>query len=145
MGTCTVAPCRAKVFQSAPLTDVRGDRAIAALVAVQLGVSIRSPHGCKGRFNASLRLAVNLLFQSAPLTDVRGDGPAWSFGQFVLLFQSAPLTDVRGDRRAMTSFTLSIMFQSAPLTDVRGDCWCWLACWHFVYVSIRSPHGCKGR
>ena len=62
-------------FQSAPLTDVRGDGEL--------------PEGV-------ILLAT---FQSAPLTDVRGD-PRWP--QAVTrprMFQSAPLTDVRGDFR----------------------------------------------
>ena len=59
-------------FQSAPLTDVRGD--------LTQGKS-----------------TVMLWFQSAPLTDVRGDCFVNSRFASILLFQSAPLTDVRGD------------------------------------------------
>ena len=36
-------------------------------------VSIRSPHGCKGRSLARAVEAHGEKFQSAPLTDVRGD------------------------------------------------------------------------
>ena len=36
-------------FQSAPLTDVRGDARAAHAGYRRTGVSIRSPHGCKGR------------------------------------------------------------------------------------------------
>ena len=62
-------------FQSAPLTDVRGDT----------GARIRSEAGEKW-------------FQSAPLTDVRGDAvEPGAANAMVDEFQSAPLTDVRGD------------------------------------------------
>ena len=60
-------------FQSAPLTDVRGDVAQACDVIVCTDVSIRSPHGCKGRSNALHQIDMTEVFQSAPLTDVRGD------------------------------------------------------------------------
>ena len=39
-----------KMFQSAPLTDVRGDREQRKQKKAERIVSIRSPHGCKGRF-----------------------------------------------------------------------------------------------
>ena len=39
-----------------------------------LSVSIRSPHGCKGRFFSTFVGIEFFKFQSAPLTDVRGDG-----------------------------------------------------------------------
>ena len=67
-------------FQSAPLTDVRGDA-----------------------FSAT-RARPAPVFQSAPLTDVRGDLLFLiAFGN-ALQFQSAPLTDVRGDIRRRVSW-----------------------------------------
>ena len=76
-------------FQSAPLTDVRGD----------------------GRHAGTDRPASDE-FQSAPLTDVRGDIQLELSQIFARLFQSAPLTDVRGDSQAIedpkTYFLVSI-------------------------------------
>ena len=63
------------LFQSAPLTDVRGDGA--------------DKMPC--RYEAK--------FQSAPLTDVRGDSLSVCPSSANDVFQSAPLTDVRGDCR----------------------------------------------
>ena len=85
-------------FQSAPLTDVRGD-------FWALRRERTCPHG----------------FQSAPLTDVRGDSFARASPCQLDEFQSAPLTDVRGDSTGIQSDYQSHEFQSAPLTDVRGD------------------------
>ena len=62
-------------FQSAPLTDVRGDSHDRRTDTDQYP------------------------FQSAPLTDVRGDGTVDVYVNGQIKFQSAPLTDVRGDRR----------------------------------------------
>ena len=60
-------------------------------------------------------------------------------------FQSAPLTDVRGDMNTASDDVERRKFQSAPLTDVRGDCNAGYIQINLVDVSIRSPHGCKGR
>ena len=64
---------RGAEFQSAPLTDVRGDS------------RKEQRNGSQDRF------------QSAPLTDVRGDARDGHFEARSVPFQSAPLTDVRGD------------------------------------------------
>ena len=61
------------VFQSAPLTDVRGDQ---------------------DPFQKAPKISK---FQSAPLTDVRGDKYSFKVPARFEKFQSAPLTDVRGD------------------------------------------------
>ena len=61
------------MFQSAPLTDVRGDTLPSFRQPAIDGVSIRSPHGCKGRFSPPASSRRPSAFQSAPLTDVRGD------------------------------------------------------------------------
>ena len=66
-------------FQSAPLTDVRGDQ----------GPTFMS--------------MAPLKFQSAPLTDVRGDIHSLiMYHMRIAEFQSAPLTDVRGDSVAVS-------------------------------------------
>ena len=91
-------------FQSAPLTEARGDSGPASAVCARR-VSIRSPHRSKGRpaqGQAHLDLA---LFQSAPLTEARGDAgrPHRAGHATVCVFQSAPLTEARGDLQARTS------------------------------------------
>ena len=63
----------------------------------------------------------------------------------MMRFQSAPLTDVRGDCVVHFLVRISRMFQSAPLTDVRGDNGLDGLKERKNNVSIRSPHGCKGR
>ena len=63
-------------FQSAPLTDVRGD--------MVRDITKREWHA---------------EFQSAPLTDVRGDRFLFCSPPQRFRFQSAPLTDVRGDNK----------------------------------------------
>ena len=60
-------------------------------------VSIRSPHGCKGRCFRENGFYLYGRFQSAPLTDVRGDVAMLLAMPQNAEFQSAPLTDVRGD------------------------------------------------
>ena len=60
-------------FQSAPLTEARGD----------------SPACCV--------LARALPFQSAPLTEARGDTDGYKIRLSSTVFQSAPLTEARGD------------------------------------------------
>ena len=110
-----------KQFQSAPLTEARGD-------------SCR--RGASGRRSR---------FQSAPLTEARGDADGFAVIPTRQVFQSAPLTEARGDSGADlqgASFEVSIRsphrsegrsqeevdqarrcleFQSAPLTEARGD------------------------
>ena len=108
-------------FQSAPLTDVRGDSGLVVRGALTIDVSIRSPHGCKGRSTGARRVHRTARFQSAPLTDVRGDVWIWTAGAVWIWFQSAPLTDVRGDQLIQATQDPKEKFQSAPLTDVRGD------------------------
>ena len=83
-------------FQSAPLTEARGDtipgkpgnadRSFNPLPSSKRGetysrlaswhgirVSIRSPHRSEGRLNACFRNETGTWFQSAPLTEARGD------------------------------------------------------------------------
>ena len=133
-----------KRFQSAPLTEARGDG--------------DRPRGWPVHYG----------FQSAPLTEARGDSSAASRspgrGSFNPLpspkqgetsrydpvlsddqvsirsphrskgrrrpapspvrtcsFQSAPLTEARGDLSRITEATPLTAFQSAPLTEARGD------------------------
>ncbi len=61
------------MFQSAPLTEARGDSAV---------------------YDEWLEV---LMFQSAPLTEARGDIVAETPQGVSNMFQSAPLTEARGD------------------------------------------------
>ena len=133
------------MFQSAPLTEARGDTCEAGAQVLQYIVSIRSPHRSKGRRNER---TVSLLwcqvsirsphrskgrpcirgsfdfqstFQSAPLTEARGDQCTVVRSTNPHRFQSAPLTEARGDLRAPVVAMPSSLFQSAPLTEARGD------------------------
>ena len=60
------------LFQSAPLTEARGD-IIPASKLLSILVSIRSPHRSKGRLLSCGGSGDTVLFQSAPLTEARGD------------------------------------------------------------------------
>ena len=109
------------MFQSAPLTEARGDLDLA-----------------------EASLACNR-FQSAPLTEARGDARPSLLSSSTYSFQSAPLTEARGDstrpgssrgpacfnplpspKQGETSSRTTPgssagSFQSAPLTEARGD------------------------
>ena len=107
-------------FQSAPLTEARGDpfwpprppryygfnplplpkQGETLALPVQhksQTVSIRSPYRSKERRYR------------------------WSNGVCGQEFQSAPLTEARGDLGAMVTYISDSLFQSAPLTEARGD------------------------
>ena len=62
------------MFQSAPLTGVRGDAVAIDAIADFDEVSIRSPHRSEGRWVVGPETLPAVRFQSAPLTGVRGDG-----------------------------------------------------------------------
>ena len=134
------------VFQSAPLTEARGDLRGAGfsvtiptgfnplplpkqgeiegpvVIARRIRVSIRSPYRSKGRFpTGAIRSCVHGRFQSAPLTEARGDSTSGSSSISFGKFQSAPLTEARGD--------------SIPPTQAARS----------PRVSIRSPYRSKGR
>ena len=113
--------CALKLFQSAPLTDVRGDTCWHTIHYDDDTVSIRSPHGCKGRLSFDRAIRAPIRFQSAPLTDVRGDSAT---------YRGAP-------RRPMVSIRSPHGCKGRSAVVKFG--------FLLVYVSIRSPHGCKGR
>ena len=132
-------------FQSAPLTEARGDFGPARDIPALEGVSIRSPYRSKGRFQSpprpappdrvsirspyrskgrllrSCRSAGMPGFQSAPLTEARGDILGWWANASSFQFQSAPLTEARGDATNACGTVRQSVFQSAPLTEARGD------------------------
>ncbi len=142
---CLTEQKKLRTFQSAPLTDVRGDLSIRNKALLLSYVSIRSPHGCKGRsapicwLSKSERVSIRSphgckgrcgwLCYHTQNSRVSIRSPHGCKGRFLArqgsplggLFQSAPLTDVRGDLLARQGSPLGGLFQSAPLTDVRGD------------------------
>ena len=107
-------------FQSAPLTEARGDNSV-------LAPSTLSPR-----------------FQSAPLTEARGDVHHCFLSFPYRMFQSAPLTEARGDTSPSFKKAEQKCFNPLPLPkqgemktskDDRVELW----------VSIRSPYRSKGR
>ena len=134
------------MFQSAPLTEARGDplskswtphrRCFNPLpspkqgethgfepIDVDLRVSIRSPHRSKGRLGTLRRPARAHQFQSAPLTEARGD-PLGVAHAYVARKQSFnPLPSPKQGETPDTSAVgpVDTKFQSAPLTEARGD------------------------
>ena len=131
------------LFQSAPLTEARGDIR-RSLLLLRLLVSIRSPHRSKGRRMPLSKMVAFCLFQSAPLTEARGDWMIFAPLAATLTFQSAPLTEARGDllsaaeRRAASCFNPLPSPKQGETLDAD-----WLG-WP-KDVSIRSPHRSKGR
>ena len=133
-------------FQSAPLTEARGDEmlgnhthniggfnplplpkqgeiwAAGKMIDIPI-VSIRSPYRSKGRFIPVVLEPYLDMFQSAPLTEARGDSLATSNPVCPTKFQSAPLTEARGDPHTPVAHRTDTEFQSAPLTEARGDRW----------------------
>ena len=108
-------------FQSAPLTEARGDRLGGVGGFVRCSVSIRSPHRSKGR-----------------------RPKAWVPGRF-FLFQSAPLTEARGDalERGVPNRDLVVSIRSPHRSKGRRQRL--VADLVPSLVSIRSPHRSKGR
>ena len=134
------------VFQSAPLTEARGDIPGEGNGRNPIEVSIRSPDRSQGRYSDLYGNTDALKFQSAPLTEARGDERAGKSAAAAWGFQSAPLTEARGDvrgfrlraggkqvsirspdrsqgrYRGLCRFRAEpLQFQSAPLTEARGD------------------------
>ena len=132
-------------FQSAPLTEARGDDTAPELPPPDRGVSIRSPDRSQGRYQETYRWRSQMLFQSAPLTEARGDHRQRYTSSDRQTFQSAPLTEARGDKYSPATAASGSAFQSAPLTEARGD---QDRCYHrrpTCSVSIRSPDRSQGR
>ena len=157
------------MFQSAPLTEARGDR------------PAMPRHLSHGRFNplpspkqgeTTIMLKIPLaIFGFNPLPSPKqGETRLYSVdASDASTFQSAPLTEARGDSMAYFRYNrtcevsirsphrskgrpagnhrvmLHHMFQSAPLTEARGDDTDAHLCHRVLRVSIRSPHRSKGR
>ena len=126
------------MFQSAPLTEARGDRSepeISCYARLFQSAPLTEARGDPPRSPTPSRM---LTFQSAPLTEARGDANLRSTP--IAPFQSAPLTEARGDQAASEAVSSCPEFQSAPLTEARGD-----PTGPQRGIAIRSPHRSKGR
>ena len=133
------------MFQSAPLTEARGDAHQTHPSPDYIRVSIRSPHRSKGRFT------LVLVDVSASMVSIRS--PHRSKGRSSLppiiyrlsRFQSAPLTEARGDWNGWQRNRRSDRFNPLPSPkqgEIRQENNLRLA---RISVSIRSPHRSKGR
>ena len=108
-------------FQSAPLTEARGDlRGVCHCKHQCCFNPLPLPKQGEIRYEVCTISAL-YWFQSAPLTEARGDAVAAVVVALVLMFQSAPLTEARGDASIRLIVDRSFQFQSAPLTEARGD------------------------
>ena len=156
------------MFQSAPLTEARGDPQGRPQSTCVAGFNpLPSPKQGETR-DATRCLPFSVSFQSAPLTEARGDFLLHYFGvykkgvsirsphrskgrqggtndeQNLITFQSAPLTEARGDPFSQTTTAPMACFNPLPSpkqgeTEALGDIDVTLN------VSIRSPHRSKGR
>ena len=155
-------------FQSAPLTEARGDPDGLLYVPFFGFVSIRSPHRSEGRFQPhgeyqSRRHGFN------PLPSPKRGEICITFDMALrCMFQSAPLTEARGDRSARRRLPSRARFNPLP-SPKRGRCalsplaMANRACFNPLPspkrgeigrfhqscdpspVSIRSPHRSEGR
>ena len=131
-------------FQSAPLTEARGDEVEVLVVGVAPQVSIRSPHRSKGRQAPASPTAKILEFQSAPLTEARGDRHHHHHHRRPCCFNPLPSPKQGETTQAGEDGVLGRVSIRSPhrskgrhiarrYTLARG------------HVSIRSPHRSKGR
>ena len=105
---------RTRVFQSAPLTEARGDKArmnVRRMVACFN--PLPSPKQGETSIFVCIRAGVNK-FQSAPLTEARGDQARNSNSSRIPLFQSAPLTEARGDSAMRERAACYLCFNPLP-------------------------------
>ena len=84
-------------FQSAPLTEARGDRCRRGDWGHLFAVSIRSPHRSKGRQPWVTRFAAREVVSIRSPHRSKGRRVYEPKAGWVYLFQSAPLTEARGD------------------------------------------------
>ncbi len=108
-------------FQSAPLTEARGDRLL-------------------GYYHQGLRV-----FQSAPLTEARGDWFSNAPTPRLIVFQSAPLTEARGDLSNPIDCGAYIRGFNPLPSPKQGEIGRRPGDYLYRHVSIRSPHRSKGR
>ena len=168
--TLTATGLPAWLFQSAPLTEARGDGRKPPPAGPQGGVSIRSPHRSKGRRgggpcpprtrhvsirsphrskgrrrSSSSEISPNFVFQSAPLTEARGDTAAAPAPVAWPSFNPLP-SPKQGETSAAASWrSPRRCFNPLPSPkqgETHGGAG---AADDGALVSIRSPHRSKGR
>ncbi len=109
------------LFQSAPPSEERGDRARTCRPCRRCGFNPRPPPKSGAMWYFNDWDGDNNLFQSAPPSEERGDSvlvAAWNgYGWF----QSAPPSEERGDLGLNTLVVGIELFQSAPPSEERGD------------------------
>ena len=106
-------------FQSAPLTEARGDpRCFRVLPACLSFNPLPSPK--RGEILLACRRLLTTKFQSAPLTEARGDECRALYPGFRDSFNPLP-SPKRGEIRLPPTALYDGRFQSAPLTEARGD------------------------
>ncbi len=111
-------------FQSAPLTEARGDRD-EQRDEDEEDVSIRSPHRSEGRPTTSPIQSTGVIRFNPLPSPKRGETFIAGVDRKMRdRFQSAPLTEARGDLSAAKMSEAANLFQSAPLTEARGDAGC---------------------
>ena len=131
-------------FQSAPLTEARGDLPADAPTRRMVGfnplpspkqgetgaikqvfltkeVSIRSPHRSKGRHQLRVNHLIVEEFQSAPLTEARGDVEEVKIVAHTICFNPLPSPKQGETNLNLSVILISSLFQSVPLTEARGD------------------------
>ncbi len=132
-------------FQSAPLTEARGDHGHRTTSCRGRPVSIRSPDRSQGRRSTPASARPEARFQSAPLTEARGDAeenereakrqavsirsPDRSQGRLRRLQVTGGTGPVsirspdrsQGRPKSSPGRQTGLLFQSAPLTEARGD------------------------
>ena len=158
-------------FQSAPLTEARGDGDGHAIHVGLFLVSIRSPHRSKGRSRAAERLPVDQASFNPLPSPKQGEIMLTPQGHYQMHSFNPLPSPKQGEIRLrrlsvnprQSSFNplpspkqgeisgvplsagSGCKFQSAPLTEARGDPLETFALVAFFKVSIRSPHRSKGR
>ena len=131
-------------FQSAPLTEARGDSMKRWWNTDPAGVSIRSPHRSKGRPNSLSPNDCTSSFQSAPLTEARGD--SWAFLRCLAdtCFNPLPLPK-QGETSLPRLRRIRLKcFNPLPLPK-QGETVQRFPLCEWGWVSIRSPYRSKGR
>ena len=133
------------MFQSAPLTEARGDRGYTDLTHARRIVSIRSPHRSKGRHDDGAR--DRLLFDGFnPLPSQKQGETAGCGAEVRPRPRFNPLPSQKqgetgsgrthaGQRRRFNPLPSQKQGETLLLGYVSGPC----------FVSIRSPHRSKGR
>ncbi len=110
---------RQSSFQSAPLTEARGDLDFRFPIHLCAGFNPlplpKQGETSSKRFSMSLKVSIRSPYRS------KGRHLANMLVDPLPRFQSAPLTEARGDQAHRRHLRVRPWFQSAPLTEARGD------------------------